>query len=160
MKTPKILVPILLIVLLAACVPAVDTQSAIETGIAQTQQISQLETAAADNGGQQNQDQSQVGAAPDEEQVQFSVQNNNSLSICAVWVSYRDTPDFPTSELLKGNLIQPGDIYWFAAIPGTYNIGIYDCNQEFLDGVDGVIINAENFNFTSPWTGENGTQNN
>lgn len=37
--------------LLVACVPTVDTQSVIETGIAQTQQISQLETAAADTGG-------------------------------------------------------------------------------------------------------------
>ena len=36
--------------LLAACVPVVDTQSVIETGIAPTAQISQLETAAAGNG--------------------------------------------------------------------------------------------------------------
>ncbi len=52
MKVPQTIVPILLSVFLAACVPAIDTQSLIETGIAQTAQISQLETAAAGNGGQ------------------------------------------------------------------------------------------------------------
>jgi len=63
-------ISILIALLLTAClrVPSppsdlsADVQGLVETGIAQTAQISQLETAAADNGGQQDQDQTQAEA--------------------------------------------------------------------------------------------------
>ncbi len=45
---------------MAACAPAVDTQSVIETGIAATAQISRLETAAAGNGEQSEEPSNQT----------------------------------------------------------------------------------------------------
>ena len=105
-------ISILVALLLTACQPSVDTQSIVETSIAQTAQISQLETAAADNGGQQDQTQAEapqeLGGEPSSSESELFIVAVNSkedaqvpssepIAITLAWVA--TTPEYAADWL-------------------------------------------------------------
>jgi len=132
----------LVLLVLAACVPVLDPQSAIETGVAQTQQVSGLETAAAQaQGGGQTQtpvpptaaptlaaiDPSTFGADAGElveqnglwywngTQVVFT-QHAESDGSLSVWMSLPDETDWPLFIMSSEGVWRLGIEEWNGAI--------------------------------------------
>ena len=151
MKTPKILIPILLSLLLAACEPGIDTQSIVETSIAQTAQISQLETAAAGNGAQSEDQANQP--VQDQEQVNFWFGNNNNTTVCSIDTYVIDREVNLLAE--KGFVLDPGEFTSFDLPSGIYDIFIYDCNSNLVDQLDGFLIDSNTEGINSNGTAGN-----
>lgn len=133
--------------LLSACIPAVDTQAIIETGIAATAQISQLETAAAGNGAQSEDQANQP--VQNQELVNFGFVNNNT-TVCSIETYVNDQ----AVNLLEGFFLDPGKITYFSLPSGIYDIYVYDCNSNLVDQLDGVQIDSTTTGIDSNGTGE------
>ncbi len=102
--------------MLVACVPAIDAQSAIETGIAATAQISRLETAAA-----ADETAAEIGA--------IRVLNDSFYLICGVWV---DGSNILPNERQP---VRPGEFSIdLEASAGDHNVVIKTCetNEDLL----------------------------
>ncbi len=113
MKTISRMLTLLLVLALLAACNGVDAQSAIETGVAQTLQISELQTAAAGGGNNQTevQDQSQEQSTDSGSDTGDAATETSTPTITST-----PTPDVPTITLSQDTNCRTGPAVYYGYV--------------------------------------------
>jgi hypothetical protein len=65
--------------------------------------------------------------------------NNTDTNICSVWIA-RDFGASTGGPTKYDRRINQGDDLYFKVVPGTYNLTVYDCDNNLLSDNWGVYI--------------------
>lgn len=126
---------LLLSLFTAACVSQADTQSAIQTGVAQTLQISQLQTAAAAGG--------QLVDAEEEPQAE-QIEESTPTPSDTPTNTYTPTPDIPQLSVSQNTNCRSGPAVYYGFVT-TVNVGqVVEVVGVHAQGNDYVIIKNPN----------------
>ena len=80
--------------------------------------------------------------------LDVTLKNKQVFKLCQVWVEPAGSGNW--TELLTGLPLEPGQKMHFNAMPGIYDIEIYDCFDNLIDWSYSFKINPDSHNFSTP----------